>query len=112
MVSAGGNGNLQLEAPRVIHLAGDAHRSLTGAGPHIVDERGVVRGPVDEVDQQDAEGVWVRVHRVPCQLKVAASCEGCVDVRVGEADRRNERGAKGEGLEDAHGEGFGTGGIM
>lgn len=88
--------NLQLEAIRAVDVAGDPDGRLAGAGLEVQSEGRVVRGPVDEVDEVDAEGGRVGVDRGPLEVEVGASGQGRVGGRAAELDSRNQGGAEGD----------------
>lgn len=84
----------------VVDVAGDADRGSTGASLDVLSEELVRRRPVEEVDEEDAEGRRVGVDGGPGQVVVGALGEGGVGSRVAELNGGNQRGREGEERSD------------
>jgi len=95
-------GDLQLVTFRVVNVAGQLDLDLTRRCFDVVRERGIIRGPVDEVDQVEGELGRVGVDRVPGQAKRLALEERGVGSGRRKVDGRDEGRRKGEQGERAH----------
>lgn len=99
------NINLQLVTVRGVNIAGDLDGSLAGGGVDAEGDRGVVRGPVDKVDQVDAEVLRVGIDRGPLQIKGGTAGQGRVDSRVRELDGRRQGRGQSEQRQELHHDG-------
>lgn len=99
------NINLQLVAVRGINVAGHLHGGRARGRVDVEGDRGVVWGPVDKVDQVDAEVLGVGIDRGPLQIKGGTAGQGRVDGRVGELDGRRQRRSESEQRQEMHHDG-------
>jgi len=97
--------NLQLVAVRGVNVARDLHGGGAGGRVNAEGDRGVVWGPVDEVDQVDAEVLGVGIDRGPLQIKGGTAGQGRVDGRVGELDGRRQGRSESEQRQVMHHDG-------
>lgn len=104
-MSRGYSINLQLVTVRGVHVARDADGGLAGGRVDAKGDGGVVRGPVDKVDQVDAEGLRVGIDRRPLQIKGGTAGQGRVDGRVGELDGRRQGRGQSEQRQELHHDG-------
>ena len=96
---------LQLVAVRGVNVAGDLDGGLAGGRVDVERHGGVVRGPVDKVDQVDAEVLGVGIDRGPLQIKGGTAGQGRVDSRVGELDGRRQGRGESEQRQEMHHDG-------
>ena len=89
-------------APRVVNVAWECHLDRARRRLNVISERSVERGPVDEVDQVDAERCRVGVDRGPSELKLGTFGQGRVGRRSSEVDGRDEGCRKGEERQETH----------
>ncbi|KAL2284105.1 hypothetical protein FJTKL_09097 [Diaporthe vaccinii] len=92
-------------AVRGVNVAGDLDRGLAGGGIDAEGDGGVVRGPVDKVDQVDAEVLGVGIDRGPLQIKGGTAGQGRVDSRVRELDGRRQGRGQSEQRQELHHDG-------
>lgn len=97
--------NLQLVTVRGVNVARNLDRDLAGGRVDAVGDGSVVRGPVDKVDQVDAEVLGVGIDRGPLQIKGGTAGQGRVDGRVGELDGRRQGRGQSEQRQEMHHDG-------